>query len=361
MPNGFIPWTQQPALPPRAEEKAPPEPKKNWWEQGLERWQETGGVTMPWQTEHWEAQPAWTRHLGKAALGVGLTSAGAALGLSTPAILAYLSSHFPWLTGPALFTMDHTTALKVLGGAAGLMTSAYMAPGEAGAPAPTAPPGVPTPTAPAAPAAPTAPPILPTPGVPEAAGPAGQPEVMEIGGQTFWWNPTGGIYGTGGWDLIPPRAEPRAPSLTPEQQMAESEAQRAAQMERLQMQYQLEQQLMGGQQQAARGLQEAGAAQQMAQMYAADPYKYWAQMGTPTPEAVARLTGGEVGPGEPFQQGVPLSMPSQQWWGNLLPSEQQQIMGGLNWMGMDPQDWFAMKQRMIPGLGARQMGPVWAR
>ena len=62
-----------------------------------------------------------------------------------------------------------------------------------------------------------------------------------------------------------------------------------------------------------------------------------------------------------MQPGVPLSQPSQQWWGNLLPSEQQQIAGGLNWMGIDPQDWYAMQQRMIPGLGSRQMGPTWAR
>jgi len=80
-----------------------------------------------------------------------------------------------------------------------------------------------------------------------------------------------------------------------------------------------------------------------------------------TPGAVARLTGGQVGPGQPFQQGVPLSTPSAQWWQNLLPSEQQQIAGGLNWLGVSPEDWYSMYQRMIPGLGTRQMEPVWAR
>ena len=112
---------------------------------------------------------------------------------------------------------------------------------------------------------------------------------------------------------------------------------------------------------AQRGLQEAGAAQQMAQMYAADPYKYWAQMGQGTPGAVSRLTGGQIAPGQPMAQGIPLSTPSSQWWQNLLPSEQQQISGGLNWLGVDPQDWYSMYQRMIPGRGQRQTGPQWAR
>lgn len=354
----FWPWSEEPALPPGAPEKAPPAPKKSWWEQGLERLKETGGITMPWQAEHWENQPAWTRHLGKAGLGLGLAAGGAALGgVGIPAGLSALSGVAPWLTGPALAAMAHPTALGAIGGIGGLMGSSMMAPGGIGEPPPSGVPGVPTgPPAPVVP--PTTPPVLPQPGeLPEAGLPTGEPQVIEVGGQSFWWNPTGGMYGTGGWDLIPARAPM---GLTPEQQIAQTEEQRAHQIEMLKMQYGLEQQAMGAQAGYGRQQQAEAAQQQMQQMFSADPYKYWAQMGRGTPEAVARLTGGEIGVGEAFEH-TPMSTPSAQWWGNLLPSEQQQVAGGLNWMGIDPQDWYSMYQRMIPGMGSRQMGPVWAR
>jgi len=215
---------------------------------------------------------------------------------------------------------------------------------------PTTPPVAPAP-------APTTTPTLPTPG----EGGAGTPTQP-----TFFTDEQGirWIYDeyTGAWSQVNAPPPPRTDTgLTPEQQIAQAETQRAAQVEQIKLQMQLEQQAMERQMEMQRQMQAASAAQQMAQMYAADPYKYWAQLGAGTPEAVARLTGGQVGAGEQFQQGVPLSTPSQQWWGNLLPSEQQQISGGLNWLGVNPQDWFAMQQRMIPGLGARQMEPAWNR
>jgi len=184
---------------------------------------------------------------------------------------------------------------------------------------------------------------------------------------------------TGTWSQVNVPTPPRTDTgLTPEQQLGEYEAQRTARIQEIERQMEMQRQI-----------QEASAAQQMAQMYAADPYKYWAQLGAGTPEAVARLTGyqglsakelgalspherakyigeleerypGQVAPGEEMQH-TPLSTPSQQWWGNLLPSEQQQIMGGVNWLGIDPMDWYSMQQRMIPGLGARQLEPAWAR
>jgi len=381
------PWAQPPAVPPGTPPKVPPEEKKSWWERGAERFGEAGGWTWPWEEEHWTApQPEWTRTVGKAGLGLGLAAGGAALGgAALPAVLGGASGFAPWLTGPALTAMAHPTALGLLGGLGGLTASSVMAPGGLGEPVPPAEvaPGVP----PAIPGAPTpaGPPTLPMPGEGMGMGPEGEPQVVTVGGQQFWWNPTGGLYGTGGWDTLPAArapglsveqqveqarldreaAERRAgisAGMAPEQQLAEMQrqreweaqqatAQRASQMQMLQAQGGLEQQLLGAQAGYAREQQAAGAAQQMAQMYAADPYKYWAQMGGGTPESVAALMGGQA----------PLSMPSQQWWGNLLPSEQQQIMGGVNWLGMDPQDWLAMRQRMIPGLGARQMGPQWAR
>jgi len=216
---------------------------------------------------------------------------------------------------------------------------------------PTTPPVAPAP-------APTTTPTLPTPGEDVGAGTPTQPTFFTDEQGIRW------IYDeyTGAWSQVNAPTPPRTDTgLTPEQQIAQAETQRAAQVEQIKLQMQLEQQAMERQMEMQRQMQAASAAQQMAQMYAADPYKYWAQMGAGTPEAVARLTGGQVGAGEQFQQGVPLSTPSQQWWGNLLPSEQQQISGGLNWLGVNPQDWFAMQQRMIPGLGARQIEPSWAR
>ena len=215
--------------------------------------------------------------------------------------------------------------------------------------------------------------------------PFGTPEIVDIGGQQFWWNPMG-QGGIGGWELISAGAQQRG--LTAEQMMAEAQKDREAAMARLlagqqgqlsveeqiaqmeadrrnqeqllRAQYEAQMEQMIKQMEMERGMQSAGAAQQMSQMYAADPYKYWAQMGTPTPEAVARLTGGQIGAGEQFGQ-TPMSVPSAQWWGNLLPSEQQQIMGGINWLGVDPYDYLSMYQRMIPGLGSRQFEPTWAR
>jgi hypothetical protein len=134
-----------------------------------------------------------------------------------------------------------------------------------------------------------------------------------------------------------------------EYQQRIAEMNNQAQMEQIRAQYGYQQQLQG-----------QSATEQMANMYAQDPYKYWAQMGQLTPEAVARLTGGAVQPGQPFQ-GTPLSYPSMQWWNNLLPSEQEQILGVLNWMGINPDDWLAMLQRMMPGLNQRQIEPMWAR
>lgn len=392
----MIPWTQQvrgarfgeepPVEPPvkPGEEPPPRVPFESVGAVSPEEWAKRmrrGGAesfkwTMPWQTEHWEDQPAWSRIAGQIGLGVAGVAGGAALGgYGVPAAASWLSGMAPGLTGAALPFVSHPVLGGIGGAGAGWMGSQMMQPPAA----PTGPPGLPglPPTEP-----------TPTPGQPAVgqtrvnysptgvpfleewngtewmrtteqleAGPETQPQVIEAGGQQFWWDPTGGMYGTGGWSIIPTRAE----GLTPEQQIGLSEEERAHQMEMLKMQYQLEQQAMTQQAGASREQQAAAAAQQMSQMYAADPHKYWAQLGMGTPGAVARLTGGEVSPGQPFQQGVPLSTPSAQWWGGLLPSEQQQISGGLNWLGVDPADYYSMYQRMIPGLGQRQMGPVWAR
>ncbi len=388
----FRPWTQQATLPPGAPQEQPPKEftdkeledlrTRGFGERMIQMFQ--GGqaqvpeeakfqptMTWPWQAEHYDKPGG---EAAKWALGIGLGSAGLATGLAIPGLLGAASQYAPWLTGAALKTMGPlaTAGLGGVGALTGTTIAGRMTPEAPTTPPPgqpgeepTGPPGTgPTEGESRVNYGPTGIPFLETwdgtkwvgPDQPEgeAGVPTAQPQVQEIGGQKFWWDPSGGMYGTGGWSLIPSRAE----TLTPEQQIKMTEAERAHQMEMLQEQGSLEQQLMNQQNVANRGQQEASAAQQMAQMYAADPYKYWAQMGQGTPPAVARLQGSQGG--GPASN-IPLSTPSAQWWGNLLPSEQQQISGGLNWMGVDPQDWYSMYQRMIPGMGSRQMGPAWAR
>jgi hypothetical protein len=187
-------------------------------------------------------------------------------------------------------------------------------------------------------------PVLPEPGMGGLGGEPEEPRVVDVGGQQFWYDP-----GTGTWNLLP---QQKAAANTDQDWWYQQNINRennAASLEQIRLQNEL-----------ARQREAASATENMATMYAQDPYKYWAQMGQLTPEAVARLTGGQVQAGQPFQ-GTPLSYPSMQWWNNLLPSEQEQILGVLNWMGINPEDWFAMQQRMMPGLSSRQMEPVWAR
>jgi hypothetical protein len=188
-----------------------------------------------------------------------------------------------------------------------------------------------------------------TPNLPNIGGGemGGNPKIVEVSGYKFWYDP-----GTGQWTMIPAAkanepAEDQSAYYQMQLQIARENA--ASQLAQIQLQNDL-----------ARQREGKSAAEEMAQMYAAEPYKYWAQMGQLTPEAVARLTGGAVQAGQPFK-GTPLSYPSMQWWQNLLPSEQTQILGALNWMGINPEDWTAMQARMIPGLGSRQIEPVWSR
>jgi hypothetical protein len=97
----------------------------------------------------------------------------------------------------------------------------------------------------------------------------------------------------------------------------------------------------------------------LTQMYLADPYKYWAQLGQGTPESVASLTGGRVQAGQQMKPGSVLGFPSAQWYNSLLPSEQAQLAGGLSWLGINPDDWFSMYQKTIPGLSQRQPRTNW--
>uniref|UniRef100_A0A6H1Z6U4 Uncharacterized protein n=1 Tax=viral metagenome TaxID=1070528 RepID=A0A6H1Z6U4_9ZZZZ len=376
----FIPWAQQ-----VQGAKFGEEPKKD----------ETGW-TWPWQPEHWakvskeSGAPAFEEPLLRGLWTGGLT----ALGLLTPAKVLGMGG----LAGQLATKPGVPGAIAKMAGAATKIPSWMAALGGAGAGytygqtptggTPTAEPGQYA-NIPGEPGWFDIAQVggnasnLPQPGE-AGAGATTEPYKIDIDGTQIWYNPTGGVYGEGGWDLVP-----RATGLSAEEQIRQAELDRLAAMERLKasqggqltgdqqaafeqqrlewekeklrLQQEHEMRAIQLQSELQRKMQEAAAAQEMAQMYAADPYKYWAQLGGGTPEAVARLTGGKVGAGQPFQQGVPLSIPSSQWWGNLLPSEQQQISGGLNWLGVNPQDWFSMYQRMAPGLASRQVEPAWAR
>jgi len=396
----FTPWGEQPALAPGAPQKQPQKQKKNWWEQGLANLEQAGGISMPWQAKHWDPQftPEWARGAGMAGGIVGGMAGLGALGLAAPGLIAGAPGMVPWLSqaagrmampgafggltqaalpaarggvGQALKAvpqwMGRHKALTGLGLGAGAIGLANLPGGEAGLPQPPSPGQMGTGLEGLTAMPPGAPPGTeggpPEPG----AGEGGGPDIRtDADGNKWILNEF-----TGQWTMIQPQ---QVRGLTPEQTMAESLAEREAamarrtatdeaSMARMRENIAAEEAAMQAQFTGQRGMQEAGAAQQMAQMYAQDPYKYWAQMGLGTPEAVSRLTQGDEGiaPGEQFQPGVPLSMPSQQWWGNLLPSEQQQIMGGLNWMGIDPADWQATRMRMIPGMQSRQMEARFAR
>lgn len=377
----MAPWGQQPAVAPDAPQKQPPKQKKNWWEQGLANLEQAGGFSMPWQAKHWDPQftPEWAR-VGGAVGGVvgGLAGLGA-LGLAAPGLLAgagrmamppAAGMQFPGigrmigqagreaLTAVPRWMRQHPVE-TLFGLGAGAIGLANLPGGEALTPPPSLPGGIPPTVAdPGTP--PTSPTDLPEPGDKEKGKP--QP--------TFFTDAQGNRWQlvdplTNKWEMVqPPYVRGESAEQTAERAKLDREArsrdaaaQQKAQMERLTTEEGIESRLWEERGIQERGMQEAAAAQAMAQMYAADPYKYWAQMGLGTPEAVSRLTQGEQGiaPGEQFQPGVPLSMPSQQWWGNLLPSEQQQISGAVNWMGIDPADWQATRERMIPGMASRQM------
>ncbi len=147
------------------------------------------------------------------------------------------------------------------------------------------------------------------------------------------------------------------PGETHEQRTRREQSQIAARgREQMALQEQQQQWSIEQQQQAAEQAQQ--------QMYQADPHKYWAQLGMGTPEVVAALSQGKLRPGEaPSEIDVAeggIGYPSAQWWSNLLPTEQRQVLGGVNWMGVDPEDWYSMYRRMIPGVAQRQH-VSWAR
>lgn len=323
--------------------------KDSWWTKPLvsresPEWQKVLYGMTPWFAggEYLSPQQmAGSPEFQLAGLGLG---AGAVVPKLAQGVAPALTAAKGWLGGIPGWMGKHKAATAGLGVLGFLGLPNLFGGGEAAPPMapPEIPPEIPT-------TDPDVPPSgLPPPGSDEYTGePFGQPQIIEVDGDRFWWNPMG-QGGRGNWEKLPSGGA-AAGGLTPEQQMAMAESDRQSAMEQIRLQYQL-----------AREQQGAGAAQDLTQMYAADPYKYWAQLGQMTPEAVARLTGGAQQPGEPFSP-HPFSYPSAQWWGNLLPSEQQQIGGALGWMGINPQDWYSMYQRMIPGLGQRQVEPQWAR
>lgn len=185
---------------------------------------------------------------------------------------------------------------------------------------------------------------------PGVSKPGPAPQVIDVNGYKFYWNETGGLFGTGGWEVLPnqyPTAE------TPEQQLAREKAlqdqQNQAAMQRAMFEAESQRQKLKLEQEFQRQEAIRKAQEDQMNMYRANPYLYWAQLGQQTPESVRALNQGN-----PLQQGNALSYPSSQWYNNLLPTEQEQINGAVNWLGINPADWQTMYQRMIPGLSQRQ-------
>jgi hypothetical protein len=178
-------------------------------------------------------------------------------------------------------------------------------------------------------------------GIDTGTSATGNPNVVTVGGQNFWQDPA-----TGAWSIITADT-----GMTPEQQLGLFLGETGGTSLALQQE----------QEEVARQLQAQQAAEQIAQIYAANPYLYWAQLGQGTPESVAALTRGQAQPGQPFSP-TPLGVPSAQWWNNLGPNEQQQIFGALNWMGVNPAEYQNLYNKMIPGLGAQQQAVAqWTR
>ena len=104
--------------------------------------------------------------------------------------------------------------------------------------------------------------------------------------------------------------------------------------------------------------------QRLIQQWGEQPSRYyipltWAATGKAptTPEAVAALQG--VTPGEELQA-LPMETPSLQFWNSLVPEEQQQILGTADWLGISPETFMNIYQRMVPGVSDR-VGLRWNR
>ena len=100
--------------------------------------------------------------------------------------------------------------------------------------------------------------------------------------------------------------------------------------------------------------QSQASYQTLMNSWLSNPYLYWQQLGQSTPQSVDSLMGGRA-----FGPGGYMSTPSAQWWNQLLPSQQQQVQGAVGDLGVNPADWLASYQRMIPGTP--QGVPQWAR
>ncbi|KKL65798.1 hypothetical protein LCGC14_2151350, partial [marine sediment metagenome] len=259
------PWMQEPALAPQSEEKPynwrdtkggrAVEGVGDWFSKGFNRWRGSGGFTTPLMPEHFDptTQPDWSRIAGQASLGVGaaagLTAGALAAG---PAVLPWLRSAMPSMTSRAGLQLGQTPlreGLKainpldnkmrtLMGAGAGWLgwqnrpawlMGGYQAPKQdyfehnypAGPsladyqPAPTDPDG-----------GSTSPDGLYMPG----GNVGGQPTEMTLeDGTRVWYNPLGGINGTGDWERIAARPMPPA-GLSASQQLAESQRQREAEM-----------------------------------------------------------------------------------------------------------------------------------
>jgi len=64
--------------------------------------------------------------------------------------------------------------------------------------------------------------------------------------------------------------------------------------------------------------------------------------------------------GKPVSKEIQLITPSMQFWANLMPSEREKLLGLVEWLGIDPQDYEEKIKRHAPP-GGHHIGLIWKR
>ena len=78
-----------------------------------------------------------------------------------------------------------------------------------------------------------------------------------------------------------------------------------------------------------------------------EAYKREKGMLPPMPGYLLPVVANYV-PGEPISENIQLVTPSTQFWNNLLPSQQDQLLKLVEWLGQNPEDYLARMKMMSP-------------
>ena len=64
--------------------------------------------------------------------------------------------------------------------------------------------------------------------------------------------------------------------------------------------------------------------------------------------------------GEPISKEIKLTRPSTQFWANLMPSQRENFLGLVEWLGIDPRDYEEEIKRHAPP-GGHHIGLIWKK